>query len=159
MNVSMIMTVNVQTCRPDNSLSIAAEKMWKYDVGCLPVVDGQGHVLGMITDRDICIAGYVNERSLRNIHVSTVMSHEVFSCSPLDSIKQIEETMRSHKVHRVPVIDSTGKLAGIVSLNDLALEAEREVGRQHPDVTSQEIALTLATICTPRKEDVLIQAV
>ncbi len=91
--------------------------------------------------------------------VSTVMSREVFSCSPLDSIKQVEDLMRANKVRRLPVVDSNGKLAGIVSLNDIACEAEREAGTKHPDISSREVAGTLAAVGGRRTEEVLIQTI
>jgi CBS-domain-containing membrane protein len=151
MNVSQIMNRSVETVRPDDSLACAAQKMWDHDVGCLPVVGPGGVVAGMITDRDVCMGAYTQGRRLDEIRVSTAMSRDVFTCSASDGIIEAEETMRSRQVRRLPVIDEAGMLVGIVSLNDLAREAEREVGRRAREVSAQEVTATLAAVCAPRR--------
>ena len=150
MNVSQLMNPNVETCRPDNSLSVAAGKMWDRDVGCLPVVSSDGRVVGIVTDRDICMAGYIQGRSLAEISVTVAMSKELYSCLASDALIEAEETMRAHQARRLPVLDSSGKLVGLISLSDLAREAEREVGRKGRELTGQEVSATLAAICAPR---------
>ncbi len=151
MKVAQLMNQSVETCRPEESLSVAAGKMWDRDIGCLPVVGGDGRVVGMVTDRDICMSGYIQGRNLAEIPVSVAMSRQVFSCSPNDAPIEAEETMRLHQVRRLPVLDASGALAGIISLNDLAIEAEREIGRKGRDLTGQEVSSTLAAVCAPRE--------
>jgi CBS domain-containing protein len=124
--------------------------MWERDIGCLAVIGEDGKVTGMITDRDACMAAYTQGRALHEIPVSVAMSKEVYSCAPDDGIIEAEETMRSRKVRRLPVLDSSTKLVGIVSLNDLALESARETGRKGREVSGQEVSATLAAICEPR---------
>jgi CBS domain-containing protein len=70
MNISQLMNRNVATCRPEDNLAIAAGKMWDRDVGCLPVVGADGSVVGMITDRDVCMGAYTQGRPLHEIPVS-----------------------------------------------------------------------------------------
>ena len=158
MNVSQIMKRNVETCHPDESLEVAAGRMWQGDVGGLPVVSSDGTVIGMITDRDVSMAAYTQGRLLRDIPVRVAMSKEVFSCSETDGLINAEETMRAHRVRRLPVVDATGSLAGIVSLNDLAREAEREAGKKGRAVSAQEVTATLAAIGEPRRVDALVVA-
>ena len=153
MNVSQIVKRNVATCHPDESLESTAGRMWEGDIGCLPVVSSDGTVIGMITDRDISMAAYTQGRLLRDIPVSVAMSKEVFCCAPTDSLIQAEETMRARRVRRLPVVDGDGQLQGIVSLNDLAREAEREAGKKGRAVSAQEVSATLAAICEPRRVD------
>ena len=159
MNVSQIMKRNVETCRPEDSLELVAGKMWEGDIGSLPVINAEGAVIGMITDRDVSMAGYTQGRLLRDIAVSVAMSKDVFSCFPSDGLIEAEETMRSHQVRRLPVLDADGQLVGIVSLNDLARESEREAGRKGREVSAQEVTATLAAICEPRRPAELIAAV
>jgi CBS-domain-containing membrane protein len=104
----------------------------------------------MITDRDICMAEYTQERPLAEIPVSIPMAKEVLFCHPDDALIEAEETMRSHQVRRLPVLDANGGLVGVISLNDLAREAEREVGRKGRELTAQEVSATLAAVCEPR---------
>jgi CBS domain-containing protein len=154
MNISQIMKPDVEVCAPDDNLAAAASRMWDCDIGCLPVLDGAGEVVGIVTDRDICMAALTRGQPLRDIPVSVAMAKEVLSCSPEATLVEAEEVMRSGQVRRLPVIDSDGSLVGIVSLNDLALLAEREIGRKSRDLSAQEVTATLAAICTPRRAEV-----
>jgi CBS domain-containing protein len=159
MNVAALMNRTVETCHPDDNLSIAAEKMWKRDVGCLPVVTGMGRVVGMVTDRDICMASYLQGRSLSEIPVAAAMSKDVHTCRSDDGLIEAEETMRQRQVRRLPVLDASGSLEGIISLNDLAREAEREMGRKRRQVSPQEVSVTLAAVCAPRgTRDLMVTA-
>jgi CBS domain-containing protein len=137
MKISQIMKSDVETCVSGDNLAAAASRMWDCDIGCLPVVDDDGRVIGMVTDRDI--------------PVLVAMAKEVISCAPDATLVDAEEIMRSAQVRRLPVIDSDGALVGIVSLNDLALLAEHEIGRKNRDLSAQEVTATLAAISTPRQ--------
>jgi len=150
MNVGQLMNKVIETCRPDDTLATAAGKMWDHDVGCLPVVSVEGRVAGMVTDRDVCMAGYIQGRSLAELPVRVAMSKTLYTCRPEDAVIAAEEAMRLHQVRRLPVVDASGALVGIVSLNDLAREAERQVGRKGRELTSHEVSATLAAVCAPR---------
>ena len=151
MKISELMKSDVEICGPDDNLATAATRMWDGDLGCLPVLDAAGHVIGMITDRDICMAALTSGQRLREIPVSVAMSKQVLSCPPDATLIEAEEVMRSGQVRRLPVIDSDASLVGIVSLNDLARLAEHELGRKNRDVSAQEVTATLAAICGPRQ--------
>lgn len=151
MNISQVMKADVEICGADDNLAAAASRMWDADIGCLPVLGGGGEVVGMVTDRDICMAALTRGQPLHAIPVSVAMSKEVLSCSPDATLIEAEEVMRSGQVRRLPVIDSDGCLVGIVSLNDLARLAERETGRRSRDLSSQEVTATLAAIGAPRQ--------
>lgn len=146
MNVAELMMRTVYTCKPDDSLAVAAGLMWDHDVGCTPVVDAGGHVLGLITDRDICMATCTRDAAPSKIDVASVMSRYVFSCSPGEALIDAEEIMRVHRVRRLPVVDDRGTLVGILSLNDLAEEAVREKARRGRAVRAEEVTLTLAMV-------------
>jgi len=150
MKVENIMTPDVQFCHPHDRLTCAAEKMWEYDIGCLPVVDENDHAIGMITDRDICMAAYTQGRLLSEIPVAIAMSKELFACRSNDSIAYAEDALRSHQVRRLPVLNQDRKLVGIVTLNDIIREAEREISYKTHDISTQEVTETLATVCQPR---------
>lgn len=153
MNISQIMKTDVEACGPDDNLAAAASRMWDCDIGCLPVLDAGGQLAGIITDRDICMAAFTRGERLQDIPVSIAMAKEVLSCSPDATLVEAEEVMRSGQVRRLPVIDSEGCLVGIVSLNDLAILAEREIGRKNRDLSAQEVTATLAAICAPRQAE------
>jgi CBS domain-containing protein len=147
MRVQDVMTRNVKSCQPETSMDQAAMMMWDYDCGVLPVVDYDGSVTGMITDRDIAIAAATRGRLTTQIRVGEVMSGNVYACAEDEDIKSALHTMRREKVRRLPVINYEGKLAGILSLNDLVLRAEEpRVGRA-PEVPYEDIMSTFKAIC------------
>lgn len=146
MKVEQLMTSNVETCGPEDSLEVAAKIMWERDCGFVPVIDGDRHVQGVITDRDICIAAYTKGERLQDITVRTAMAHEVYCCRSDDSVFTVEELMREAQVRRVPVIDEMERLVGVVSLGDIAREAWRDRHAIRQQVTAGEIASTLAAI-------------
>jgi CBS domain-containing protein len=117
--VSSIMSTTVHTCAPYELLNIAAQFLWEQNFGSLPVVAVDGTLVGMITDRDICMASYTQGKSLTESTVESAMSRTVHSCSPEDSIERALEIMSRNQVHRVPVVES-GRLVGIVALADIA---------------------------------------
>lgn len=119
MNVQRLMTRNVRTCRADDTLDHAARVMWEADVGCLPVVDDEGRPLGMITDRDICMAAYTQGVALRDARVESAMSKTLLTCSPQSSVAEVEELMQRSQIRRVPVVE-LGALVGMVTLGDIA---------------------------------------
>jgi IMP dehydrogenase len=150
MKIARIMNRLVETCRPCDTLDSAAGKMWKYDIGCLPVVGDLGQAIGMITDRDICMAALTQGKPLREICVATAMSREIYFCGEEADVADAEVIMRSHQVHRLPVLDSSGHLVGIVSLNDLAREAEQEPKETTCAISREEITDILSEISRPR---------
>lgn len=152
MRVSQIMSRTLETCRPDDTLATAAGKMWDRDVGCLPVVSSDGKVIAMITDRDVSMGAFTQGRAPHEIPVSTAMSKEIYACSADDSLTEAQAIMRTKKVRRLAVLDSSKQLVGIVSLNDLARESERESGQKGRAISSQEVSATLAAVCEPHGE-------
>ena len=155
MNVAQIMSRLVHTCRPDDTLAVAVGKMWDHDVGCVPVVDSEGRVIGMLTDRDAVMGAYTQGRPLDQLPVSVAMARKVFSCQPADALIAAEESMRRWQIRRLPVVDAGGTLVGILSLNDIAREADREVGRKGREVSAQEVTATLAAVCEPHGKGAL----
>lgn len=152
MKIERMMTRPVKTCRVEDSVNRAAQVMWESDVGCVPVVDDQERVVGMITDRDVAMAAYTQGRALDAISIESAMSKQVHTCSPDDKVAQAEQRMREFQVRRLPVVDDAGALVGIVSMNDIALQAAQEKSARRPEVRLVEVALTLAQICQHRHE-------
>lgn len=149
MKIADLMKREVAACVAADSLREAARLMWENDCGCIPVVDADRRVTGMLTDRDICMAAQFSSGSLGSLAVSTAMSKTVLACAPDEAPAAAIETMRRHQVRRLPVVDGGGRLVGILSLNDLAREAARTRGKKKRDVTPTQIADTLAEIGEP----------
>jgi CBS domain-containing protein len=145
MAIKDIMTTGVFHCSPADTLSTAARIMWEHDCGCLPVVDSEQRVIGMITDRDICMAAYTRGIGLNEGSVASVMTRDVFACTPDDPVKDVEALMQRRQVRRVPVVNSVGRLEGIVTLGDLARYAHQRTLRSAaaiPGVTRTLAAIT-----------------
>ena len=155
MVISELMSRHVATCRAEDRLDVPARLMWDLDIGCVPVVDDRGHVVGILTDRDVCMATYTQGKAPQHILVREAMAHEVYSCLPDDNLAEVEEIMRRRRVRRVPVVDLDGRLVGLISLNDLARESARQQTRVQKDLTPLDVSATLAAICQPRHPAVL----
>lgn len=147
MNVSTVMTGQVRACRPDDTLEAAARIMWDHDCGCVPVVH-EGRVVGMLTDRDVCMAAYLRGARLGELRVRDSMSKTLHTCSPDDPVDAAEKIMGDHKVHRLAVVDADGALRGVLSLNDIARGYRAK--RKGAGVAATDIAATLAAICERR---------
>jgi CBS domain-containing protein len=115
-----VMTRDVATCSVSDNLNRAAQLMWESDCGALPIVDEQGALVGMLTDRDICMAAYTRGRPLSEIPVTSAMSTTVYSCRATDTLRSLMDAMATHQIRRLPVLSDEGELVGIVSLADVA---------------------------------------
>ncbi|HEX8922143.1 MAG TPA: CBS domain-containing protein [Pyrinomonadaceae bacterium] len=148
MRVQDIMTTNVEACSPESDLAAAATIMWKRDCGSVPVVDNERKVVGMITDRDICMAVSTRNKLASQIKVSEVISGKVYACSPDDDIRDALETMQSAQLRRLPVVDPDGKLHGILSINDVVLHSAK--GRSKKHVSHRDVMATLKVLSEHR---------
>jgi CBS domain-containing protein len=126
MKVSEVMTRSPVYCRADTTLGAAAQIMRSHNCGFLPVVNLQQNVVGVITDRDMCIAMATRNRLPDQVIVQEFSSMVPYSCQPDDDVRAAMETMADKKVRRLPVIDPDGKLEGILSLDDIILHADSQ---------------------------------
>jgi len=149
MRIDEIMTMNVATCGPGASLSDAARLMWEQDCGCVPVV-ADGKVVGMITDRDICMSTLMEGRPPAQLRVEQAMSRSVYACAPGDTVDAATRIMQQRQVRRLPVRDQEAKLVGIVSLSDFALRATHEHNMVKRNHGVRQVEQTLEAISRPR---------
>src|SRR5258705_13917316 len=124
MKVKEILTADPKVCTTTTNLAEAASFMWDYDCGILPVVADEGRVVGLITDRDICIAGATNNRHLSNIAVEEIMTGEVSSCAPEDDVDKALDRMQQSRVRRVTKMAPDANLQGFSSTKYLTLNAK-----------------------------------
>lgn len=146
LSVQSFMTDAVATCSPDEPLNAAARVMWEHDCGAVPVL-ADGKLVGIITDRDICMAAYTQGRPLGAIAVKDVMARHVHACSPGDTLERAATLMADARVRRLPVVDTEQRLVGIVSLADIARGAAVLGQREAADLVFQ---LTRAISQRPR---------
>ena len=154
MTIEPIMSRHVHRCRPDDTLNYAALQLWERDCGSLPVCAGDGddeaEVIGMLTDRDICMAALFQGKPLHELKVADAMSRDIRVAKADDRLEDVELLMRELKIRRVPVTDEAGRLIGIVSLADFARAARgRATSRRAGIVSERDVGHTLAAICDP----------
>lgn len=147
MNVADLMKKPAVACRPNDSLREAARLLWDYDLGAIGVTRQDGVLLGILTDRDICMACYFQDASMDAIPVSSAMSKTIFSVRPHESLATAEKVMADHQVRRLPVVDDQRRLLGFLTANDLVRMAEATPRKDH---ARDEALHTLAVIGQPR---------
>ena len=125
MKVSEAMTAQVTTAQPSDSIQSVAKIMKSVDTGAVPVFES-GKVIGMVTDRDIVLRVVAEGRSFADA-ISEVMTDEVQSCKADDNLADAAAQMASHQLRRLIVTDENGKMAGILSLGDIAVDYGNKV--------------------------------
>jgi CBS domain-containing protein len=148
MLVRELMTRAPEACGPNTNLAAAAMIMWRHDCGAVPVVDPQGKALGMITDRDICMALATRHLRAEEIEVGQVISGRLVSIPAGEDARTALDLMRLEQVRRLPVVREDDTLLGIVSMNDLVLHAGR--GHGHHGLSADAIVQALKGICEHR---------
>jgi CBS domain-containing protein len=153
MRVGELMQKDVGSCRATDTMNDAARIMWERDCGFVPVVadDGSGRVVGVVTDRDLCMASYTRGKSLHDLRVSEGMSSDVRSCSPNDSLGSAQAEMRNGRVRRLPVLDASGQLLGILSLADIARGFSSLRARGQKGITATDLGELVAAVSSPRE--------
>lgn len=124
--IAQVMTHDVTVVGPHDSVRHAAQIMSDWDIGALPVCDGE-RLLGMITDRDITIRAATSSRSTDEIRIAEVMTDEVSWCFDDQSIHEVLQQMRDQQVRRIPVLDRDMRLVGMVTIGDLASRADADI--------------------------------
>lgn len=127
MNITSLMTPNPACCRAQTPLRDVARMMLDNDCGEIPVVDESQRPIGVVTDRDIAVRVVASGRNTNEAAASDAMSSPVHTVTIDSSVEDAVSLMETDQIRRVPVVDKSGKLAGIVSLADLALSGEDRV--------------------------------
>lgn len=153
MRIEDVMTGDPECCTPHHDLAHAAMIMWRRDCGIVPVVEGgTNKLIGVVTDRDICMATTMKNRAPSIIPVADVMNRKPMTCLPDEDVKAALQKMGEAQVRRLPVTDSQGNLRGIVALNDLALHAERAEGKGNVSVPYEAVVSVLRAVSRHRDE-------
>lgn len=114
-----VMHAGVDAHAPDTPVATIAKTMKERDVGAVPIVEN-GKVVGMVTDRDITIRGLAANPDIAKLKAKDVMSKDVVCCQDTDTPSAAERLMATKKVRRLPVLDKSERLVGMVSLGDIS---------------------------------------
>ncbi|HVB32985.1 MAG TPA: CBS domain-containing protein [Patescibacteria group bacterium] len=150
MQVKDVMTGTPVSCRLETNLAAASEMLWNQNCGILPVVNDQGKVVGVITDRDMCIALGTRNRLAGEIAVGEVISGKVFSCGPEDDLQTVLTAIGRMQVRRMPVIDAKSKLVGLLSMDDLVLHSEAKAPGKTPSLSHDDVINALKKLYQPQ---------
>jgi CBS domain-containing protein len=118
-----VMTTNPETLPESTTVREAAETMRANDIGDVVIVDDNGAISGILTDRDIVVRVVAEGRDPRVTRIGDIASRELTAVSPDDPVDRAVQLMRERAIRRVPVVDK-GKPVGIVSIGDLALDRD-----------------------------------
>jgi CBS domain-containing protein len=145
MKVKEVMNPDAKAIWITESLADAAKLMWQTDCGILPIIKDGRKVVGMVTDRDICMGTAMKDSNPSSISVEEVMSGKVYVATPDEDVAQALKTMREHRVRRLPVVNEEGELAGILSMNDIVLNAKG--GKGNAQINYADVVETYQAIC------------
>jgi CBS domain-containing protein len=149
MKVASVMTKKPAYCSPETNLAAAVEILWNRNCGILPIVDSQEALVGVITDRDICVALGTRNRLPSELTVQEAMSDKIVVCKPDDDIRKALAAMAEAKVRRLPVIDAAGKLQGILSVDDVVVRTP-ERGKADSQPSADDLLKALKSVYTPQ---------
>jgi CBS domain-containing protein len=145
MRAQEIMTTNPCCCTPVDTVQDVARLMRDVDCGSIPVVDAEsGCVVGTVTDRDLAVRALAGGRGPET-PVADVMTTDVCCCATDDNIGIVEDVMADSQIRRVPIVDESGRLVGIVAQADLARAAHGKRRR----VSEHEVAILVEKISEP----------
>lgn len=141
--VADIMTRDVRSMAPTDSVVEAAKAMDELNVGVIPVCEGE-RLVGMVTDRDIVVRGLARDLDSKSAKLADVMSASVRTVREDDDVDEVLSEMADSQIRRMPVVDDQERLIGIVSLGDIAAK--------DPD-DEVDVAMSLGDISSPAEPD------
>lgn len=150
MKVQDILKTRVGSCGPKDNLAEVVHVMWESDCGMVPIVDAMNTVIGVLTDRDVCMALGTRDRRAAEVTAEEVASAKVVTCHPRDDVRAALDLMASEAVRRLPVVNDAGQLVGVVSITDALLAARSTRTARQGDPTWTDVMLSLDAICRPR---------
>jgi len=149
MKVVELMTGTPAYCRPDTNLGEAVELMWNYNCGILPLVDADEKVVGVVTDRDICIALGTRNKLPGDIVVSEVAPPRVICCKAQDDVRSALTAMAEARVRRLPVVNDQRKLIGILSMDDIVTHIQSIAPPLSVELSPEDVMRVLTLVYRP----------
>jgi CBS domain-containing protein len=142
-------------CNPETNLGSAIELLWNRNCGFLPIVDAKQKLIGVVTDRDLCVALGTRNRLPGQITVGEVATGEVYSCRVQDDIHAALQTMAKRRVRRLPVVNENGVLEGILSMDNVVLHTEHAGSSRKAELSDEDVVETMRQIYGPQVPQVV----
>ena len=133
-------TTPVVTCRPDDTIQLVVGLLNRYKIGALPVTDGDGRLVGVVSERDVIRALAASQGDVRTRKVSELMSRDVVTCTRATAIKDAVRLMDKRRIRHLPVMEGS-RVVDMVSLRDVVslrlseAELEADVLRDYARAT------------------------
>ena len=138
MKINECMNQDVCFVKPDCKVYDAARIMNENHIGCIPICDDEKKVLGVITDRDIVLRTVACDKDTKTTPVSEIMTTHVYTCECEQEVQEAEELMAKNQIRRMPIVDSSSKMVGILTTGDLI---------NNNNLKEQNVAQTMQNIC------------
>ena len=148
MKVSDIMKREARTCFWWSDLATAGRVMAEIECGALPVLNELGQVMGLFTDRDICLATAGRDAKPSSIRAGELLNGDLYTCAADQEVHEALWIMQEFGVRRLPVVDSSNRLEGILCLDDAAVVAQPLGPEDYTGPFYSDIARTLKGICS-----------
>jgi CBS domain-containing protein len=142
--VKDVMTEDVASCDAGATLESVVRIMKDWGCGCVPVVDHEGRVRGLVTDRDAVMCALNHKKSLSELQVAQACTRDIICCEAEDTLERAEMLMRVNQVRRLPVVGERRVLIGVISLTDLARHVELLASESGTGLSPRHIAIVLA---------------
>ncbi len=144
MKVKDVMKTDVGACSTEDSIMKTAEIMRLRDCGVVPVIDGEKKVVGILTDRDICLAIASRNRKASDVRAADLLKGNAITCFADDDLESALRKMRKHQIKRLAVVDKSNELAGILTISDVLLAVRKDKNLK------KKIYATLRAIAQPK---------
>jgi CBS domain-containing protein len=139
MKVRDVMSPSAVCGKPETNIGAAVELLWSHNCGMLPVVGADNRLIGIVTDRDICIAMGTRNRLPGELTVGEIAIRPVFTCKPEDEIHEALSTMAEKQVRRLPVVNDEGVPQGILSMDDIIAHGDLNRWEGCCELSAEEI--------------------
>jgi len=122
-----VMTKNPVCCLPGDNVSKIAELMRSKDIGPVPIIENEQSrkLVGIVTDRDLALKIVADRRDPSSTKAEEVMTHELVTCDASDDLQNALDAMSRHKLRRIPVIDGSNRIVGIIAQADVATRVDQ----------------------------------
>ena len=138
MKISECMSKDVCFVKPDCNVYDAARIMNENHIGCIPICNDEKNVVGVLTDRDIVLRSVACDKNAKNTPVSDIMTTNVYTCKSEQDIEYAQSIMEQNQIRRIPIVDNTNKMVGILSTGDLA-HYNHKIGEENFSTTMKNI--------------------
>lgn len=143
MKVRDVMTQPVVCCAAEANVGSAVQLMWEHNCGLLPVIGGDQKLIGVVTDRDICIAMGTRNKVAGDLTVGEIATQKVYTCRPDDEIHEALDTIANNRVRRLLVVDEKGLPQGILSMDDIVTHGDLNKWEGCCELSAEEIIRSL----------------